>query len=477
MKAFLMHRDEDFDTRSELPGNEPALTQDLELNTLLGAMAGNDPLLFEVAKRALLLSLHDPAAITYRQEILTDCLATPSVIRDLYQLAGEALQAEKSVWGSLLEREAPHMLLHTSVRKMEILVAFLRRLREAADEHASSFRSPGLTRFFAMLIDELNDEYFDLIEGYLKELNFKGGMLISAQLTTGNKGSSYMLRRAREQGFISRMLDRSGYGFTVPERDEAGFRALGELQDKGANLVAHALAQSVDHVLSFFITLRTEIGFYVGGLNLSDRLAAKQEPTTLPTIVGHDQIRAERQRLHRQQALAFAAAQLVRIGLMKARAIEAHQRQELSRPSRGSGQLGDLLAGRQEWGEAGKRLLRDITSPAANCATAGNRRAGGQQPHGSLQQGRLAAPGLAGDTQPSTGFQGDRHGIKYLLPLRIPDAQVAQIDEGHVPKITKCRPKLPAVSCGLLPLCRYTHLTFWITSKSADARAMATPKT
>jgi DNA mismatch repair ATPase MutS len=298
MKAFLMHRDEDFDTRCELSSNEPALTQDLELNTLWAAMAGDDPLLFEVAKRALLLSLHDPAAITYRQEILTDCLATPSVIRDLYELAGEALQAEKSVWGSILEREAPRTLLHTSVRKMEILVTFLRRLREAADEHASSFRSPGLTRFFAMLIDELNDEYFDLIERYLKELNFKGGMLISAQLTAGNKGSSYMLRRAREQGFIARMLDRSGYGFTVPDRDEAGFRALGELEDKGVNLVANALAQSVDHVLSFFITLRMEIGFYVGCLNLSDRLAAKQEPMTLPTIVGDDQIRLCGRRLY-----------------------------------------------------------------------------------------------------------------------------------------------------------------------------------
>jgi DNA mismatch repair ATPase MutS len=291
MKAFLMHPDEDFDTLRELPAHEPALVQDLELGTLLRAMACEDPLLFEVAKRALLLSLRDPAGITYRQEILADCLENPSVIRDLYELAGEALKAEKGIWGGLLEGDAPHYRLHTAVRKMEILVTFLRRLREAADEHAPSFHSPGLTRFFAMLSDELSDEYFDLIEDHLKELNFKGGMLISAQLAAGNRGSSYMLRRPHDQGFFARMLDRSGYSFTVPDRDQAGGRALSELQDKGANLVANALAQSVEHVVSFFAMLRTEVGFYVACLNLAARLAAKEEPTTFPTVLGHDQTR------------------------------------------------------------------------------------------------------------------------------------------------------------------------------------------
>jgi hypothetical protein len=289
MKAFLMHPDQDFETQRELPANEPALTQDLELNTLLRAMAGGDPLLFEVAKRALLLSLGEPDAISYRQEILIDCLQTPSVIRDLYALAGEALAAEKSVWGSFA-RDAPRSMLRTSVNKMEILVTFLRRLRHVATEHASKFQSAGLSRFFAMLIEELGDEYFELIESYLKELNFKGGPLLSAELTTGNKGSGYTLRRAREQGFIERLLDRSGYSFTLPDRDEAGARALGELEDRGVNRVANALTQSRDHVLSFFIMLRTEIGFYVACLNLNDRLVAKGKPTTFPVIVPRDQV-------------------------------------------------------------------------------------------------------------------------------------------------------------------------------------------
>jgi MutS domain V len=289
MKAFLMHRDGDFELDHELPANEEALTQDLELNTLFTTMAAGDPFLFEVAKRALLSSLHDPDAIVYRQQVLTDCLQNPSVVRELYGLAGEALKAERSVWRSL-SRDSPTSMLGTSVQKMELLVGFLRRLREITDEHAGEFGSPGFMRFFEMLADELDEEYFGLIERHLKELKFKGGTLLSAQLTAGNKGTGHMLRRPRGQSLLERVFDRSGYSFTIPDRDDNGFRALGELEDKGVNLVANALTQSVDHLLSFFVMLRIEIGFYVACLNLSERLAAKGEPTALPIALPRGEV-------------------------------------------------------------------------------------------------------------------------------------------------------------------------------------------
>ena len=72
MKVFLMYPDRDFEPvqksspeqrlvpRQKLPGSEPRLIQDLELNTLLNAMALNDEFLFNVAKQAILSSLDSP---------------------------------------------------------------------------------------------------------------------------------------------------------------------------------------------------------------------------------------------------------------------------------------------------------------------------------------------------------------------------------------------------------------------------------
>ena len=284
MKAFLMHAESDFDLAAEMPAQEPALTADLELDTLLRTMAAGDELIFDVAKRALLLNLRDPDAIVYRQRVLTECMEHPDVVRELYSLAGEALKAEKAIWGSLL-RDSPRSMLGTMVQKMEVFVDFLRRLRAMADEHADKFESAGFTRFFAMLGEELDGPYIEQIEGHLKALKFNRGMLMSARLTTGNKGTGYTLREPRGQSLLGRVFDRSGYTFTIPDRDENGWRALSALEERGLNLVANAAAQAVDHVHSFFVMLRVEIGFYVGCLNLAERLAELGQPTVFPVPV------------------------------------------------------------------------------------------------------------------------------------------------------------------------------------------------
>ncbi len=70
-----------------MPGNADDLSRDLNLGTLVGAMAAGDPFLAEVARRALLCSLHDVDVIRYRQDVLADCLRQPAVVRDLYAIA------------------------------------------------------------------------------------------------------------------------------------------------------------------------------------------------------------------------------------------------------------------------------------------------------------------------------------------------------------------------------------------------------
>src|SRR6266567_8230832 len=108
MKVLLMHRDQDFDPRQllrhwptyrsgdadprqQLLPHERALIQDLELDTLLAAMAARDEFLFKVADQALRAAFqNDLDTILYRQGILKDSVQNPEVIRQLYDLAVEA---------------------------------------------------------------------------------------------------------------------------------------------------------------------------------------------------------------------------------------------------------------------------------------------------------------------------------------------------------------------------------------------------
>jgi DNA mismatch repair ATPase MutS len=283
MKVFLMHRDRDVDLQEPLPPNEDALTQDLELTTLLEAMAGADQFLFDVARKTVLASLVDPRAISYRQQVLADCLEHPAVVRELYTIAVDAIVGEKKAsWIGLSKWSSPITILSRSVQVLEFFVGVLRRLRGIAD----GFRSEGFQRFFAMLTSELDDAYFQTLKEHLRVLKFRGGVLISAELGRGNKGTRYVLRRPPEEGNLIQRISAwsrwSSYSFQIPDRDESGARALDDLHGQGINLVADALARSTDHILSFFTMLRSELAFYIGCLNLHERLADKGEPTCLP---------------------------------------------------------------------------------------------------------------------------------------------------------------------------------------------------
>lgn len=285
MKAFLMYRDRDFDVERKLPWNEQALIQDLELNTLFNAMAPGDKFLVEVAKKAVFTSLTDLDAIRYRQDVLKDCLKNPSVVRGLYATAVQAIEdLKKNYWG--FSSRSPGSILYGAVESLQALVGKLGELGNIADQHGHHFESEGFATFFAMLGKELDDEYFASIRNHLERLKFRDGVLISAGLGKGNKGSGYTLRKSADQrqNWIRRLFAEKppAYTFSLHPRDENGAKALSELRDRGINLVANALAQSTDHIRDFFIMLRTELAFYIGCLNLHGRLAQQGEPVCFP---------------------------------------------------------------------------------------------------------------------------------------------------------------------------------------------------
>jgi DNA mismatch repair ATPase MutS len=289
MKAFLLFKDRDFDLGQALPWSQGVLVPDLALDILFSGMANRDEFLFSVSKGVILGSLgNDLETILYRQSILKDCLKNPTIVRELYALAIEGSQCERKLsWGIL--SNYPAGILSRAVELLQYLIEVLKKLRTAAEQSGLKFESEGFRTLFAMLQAELSDEYFDTIRTHLKELKFRSGVLVSAELAQGNKGKNYVLREpfTKQHWFIAWLqhvfgIREAGYTFFLAPRDENGARALSELNERGINLVANALAQSTDHILNFFKMLKMELAFYVGCLNLREQLANKGEPICFP---------------------------------------------------------------------------------------------------------------------------------------------------------------------------------------------------
>lgn len=301
MKALLMHRDRDFVSLEEVPRPgrfrelepQPAVTppqaemlRDLEVDTLLDAMAGGDAFLRVVALRAILSGQgSDLETIAHRQAILRDALDNPGLIPRLYGIAVEAIEGRKDYWWGIGSRFPGHVL-RTSVDLLRMYMGKLRKLRDAAGDYAPTVRSEGLATFFGMLRRELDDEYLEAVDRHLDALRFRGGMLMSAGLGERNEGAGYTLRQNPDEALAwwRRALRRPPPGFTfrLDPRDEAGPRLLSDICDRGLNDVANALGQSTEHVLGFFEILRTELAFYMGCVNLHGRLAAAGMPVCFP---------------------------------------------------------------------------------------------------------------------------------------------------------------------------------------------------
>lgn len=286
MKAHLMYRDRDFDPQQKLPSNEEALIQDLELSTLFGVMAQRDDFLLEVAKQAVLSGLqNDEETIVYRQAVLKDSLRNYAVVKSIYDIAVEAIESEKKQWLGFF-RYSPGSILYSAVALLEMLLGILGKLKGVAAEHAGEFRSEAFITLFAMLKAELADDYLASIANHLKELKFRLGVLVSAELGRGNEGINYVLRESpgKRLGWFQRLFAPKppGYTFRIADRDEAGGRALSELRDRGINLVGNAAAQSSDHIRSFFVMLRTELAFYLGCVHLHRELELRGIPLCFP---------------------------------------------------------------------------------------------------------------------------------------------------------------------------------------------------
>jgi len=276
MKVRLLYRQQDFINDHELPWQSKQLVQDLELPTLFTAMAGKDDYIYDLVKSVILKSLKsDTDSIIYRQNILKDCLRNPDIVKSIYQISVQALEDKKGHYYGIFNKY-PKSKMSDSVDILLYFEAKLDELSNLCSTYSTRFSAEGFKAFFSMINNELSPAYLSQVKMLLKELKSRNSLLFSAELGKGNAGVNYTFRKSREirKNWLQRLFssDSSAYTIVIPDRDDSGFRALSDIENNGLAKTAFILEQSAQHIENFFKTLRTELSFFIGCLNLHEQL-------------------------------------------------------------------------------------------------------------------------------------------------------------------------------------------------------------
>lgn len=285
MRPRLLFPDRDFSPSDPGIRGRHEMAADLEVEVLVRAMSGDDTFIADVSRAVILDPLVDPVNIAYRQAVLRDLYERPLVAQILYDTAVAGIDQERKVYGGIFRSAGSS--LHRSLQVHDAFKPLLHDLRNLADAELDHVRSDSLVEFFGMIRSVLDDEFFARLESHTRVLRGKRGVVLSACFGPGLKGRDYLIRVPGDRpGWFDRLLGRDdSLSFQIAERDEAGARALAALRDRGLTQAAYSLAQSVDHIRDFFISLRTELAFYLGCLRLRSELSRLGAPVCVPEPV------------------------------------------------------------------------------------------------------------------------------------------------------------------------------------------------
>ena len=272
MRAALLHADRELDLAA-LPAGRRALVADLGLDALVAAMARGDRSLDDVARRVVPAMLTSEEAVRYRQASVADALRSPALVRELYALAVDTIDAERRVWGGSLR--SAEMILDRAAEVLGVFLDAFRVLRRISTASAGSVSSPGFRGFFARVDEELDDAFLRDAADHFERLRDRT-LHVSAGLGPGNRGAAHVLHRRPPalRTWRDRVGLDEGRGMTVvvPLRDQNSMNMIAEVRALAIAPIAGVVHETAQQILGFFQVLRAELGFLLGCCNLAEAL-------------------------------------------------------------------------------------------------------------------------------------------------------------------------------------------------------------
>lgn len=303
MKAYLLYPDKDY-IKSEIKSEY----SDLWYDTIINHLCIYDKYIKEIYLDAANLMSTDPDVIVYRQNILKDVIKNKSIITNYYSFLTEFLT---KCYNSRFVIDSKRMTesYNAVLRIMPDLLIGLENVSRYFEKYKSSFKSKGLVEYMNRFLNVFTLDYIKELRDVFDLTRFQKGYFATAGLDESlNISNIEMYDVVDSKKEIKKELHAAGIQLrgkvtTLPEyeieiKEDKKWkhakvienpRALAASEEDFMSFTdevllgtAPKICNIVNDIYKFFIKTREELAFYIGALNLYDKLIKIGMPICTP---------------------------------------------------------------------------------------------------------------------------------------------------------------------------------------------------
>lgn len=270
MKVSLLFKDKAMDWKQV--NKENRCFYDFKCQVILDAMAADDTLIYECAKKVILYNLTSKEQIRYRQNVLKDCIRNRDIILKIHEILKSAMRDIALNRKYILLNDYPSVVLSNSIQKLQHYVDKYVRIGEMLVESEDRFHSEGFTTFINEYKKDITPDFLQRLQDTIRFLENIGNFSVNTSMGVVGQGINYELSRASKSHTSIIKAAHSVCKISTKNWDARKMECLYDLKQLGIEATADIVASVVEEMMAFFSELQKEIAFYCGCIHLYNKL-------------------------------------------------------------------------------------------------------------------------------------------------------------------------------------------------------------
>lgn len=304
MNTYLLYKDKNY---KEDP-NKYDHYSDLWFTTIINHMCVYDRYIKDIYLDAYNIKTNDVSIIKYREDILKDFIKNKNVMLNYYSFITDLITSINEDRYEIKSNEVTKSF-NSSLRVSPKILIALENMTRYFKEYRELFKSEGMLNFIDRYLSAFPLDYIKELKDTIDLLKFPKGIYVVANLDNNLNPSNYKIyKTVLDKAEIKKDLKPTGialrnkismfsdYEYTIKENSKWKKAKVIENPRAQANSETEFLFQTneallsiapmfinvIDDIYRYLVQTKKEMAFYIGGINLYDKLMTLNLPICNP---------------------------------------------------------------------------------------------------------------------------------------------------------------------------------------------------